>query len=169
MPEDLDPDGPEGVAAKVHGGPSRLWEAEGLAPELRDLPPGHYGSYDPKEGRIVLGRALSGVERAATLAHELAHHLLHREDDGPTTKAVRETEAEGVSFAVLGYFGFDKSRFTFAYVALQAEEPEVLKAALSRIQKATHRLIQAVESVRRTTTRPGSEGRPLPDLLGRTP
>ena len=77
---------------------------------------------------IVLNRALSEVEPATTLAHELAHHLLHREDDaGVSTKATRETEAEGVSFAAFGYFGFDTSRFTFAYVARYAKEPEFSK------------------------------------------
>lgn len=144
-PEDLAPDDPAGVASRVYGGLSLLCDARGLAVELRDLPTGHYGSYDPKGGRIMLNRTLSGVNRATTLTHELAHHLLHRRDDGASTKAIRETEAEGVSFAVFSYFGFDTSRFTFAYVARHAKEPGVLKAALDRIQKATHELIEAVE------------------------
>ncbi len=129
----------------VYEGLSRFCEARGIAVELRDLPPGHYGSYDPKGRRVTLNRALSEVERATTLTHEFAHHLLHREYDDRTTRATRETEAEGVSFAVLGYFGCDTSRFTFAYVARHAREPEILKAALSRIQTATHELIEAVE------------------------
>ena len=145
-PEDLgDPDDPAGVASRVHEGLYRFCEVEGVAVELEDRRPGEYGSYERKGRRIVLNRALSGVDRATTLAHELAHHLLHREDDGRTTNAMRETEAEGVSFAVFSYFGFDTSRFTFAYVACYANEPEILKAALSRIQKATHELIEAVE------------------------
>lgn len=155
MPEDPNPDDdPAGVAARVHEGLYRLCEGEGVTVEMADLPPGHYGGYERKGRRIVLNRALGEVERATTLAHELAHHLLHREDDGASTKAVREIEAEGVAFAVFGYFGFDTSRFTFAYIARYAREPEALKAALSRIQKAVHELIEAVE------------GNPLDDGLG---
>ena len=144
-PEDLAPVDPAGVASRVYEGLSRFCEAEGVAVEMEDRRPGEYGSYERKERRIVLNRALSEVERAATLAHELAHHLLHHGDVGRTTKATRETEAEGVSFAVFSYFGFDTSRFTFAYVAHYAGEPEILKASLDRIQKATHELIEVVE------------------------
>jgi hypothetical protein len=144
-PEDLDPNDPAGISARVYGGLSHFCEAEEITVEMEDRRPDEYGSYDRKGRRIVLNRALSEVDRATTLAHELAHHLLHRQDDGATTKATRETEAEGVSFAVFSYFGFDTSRFTFAYVARYAEEPEALKAALSRIQKATQELIGAVE------------------------
>lgn len=150
-PEDLHPDDPAGVASRVYEGLSRFCQAEGVALVLEDGEPGEYGRYERRERRVVLNRALPEVERAATLAHELAHHLLHQEDDaGRPDKATRETEAEGVSFAVFAYFGFDTSRFTFAYVARYAREPEVLTAALERIQKATHRLIEAVE---------GEEGR----------
>lgn len=146
-PEDLDPDDPAGVASRVYGGLRGLCEAEGVPVDLRDLAPAYYGSYHHKERRIVLNRALPEVERATTLAHELAHHMLHRQDDAgaTSTKATRETEAEGVAFAVFSYFGFDTSRFSFAYVSRYAGEPEVLTAALDRIQKAAHRMIEAVE------------------------
>lgn len=146
VPEDLrDSDDPAGVASRVYEGLSRFCQDEGVAVETEDRRPGEYGSYDPKGRRVVLNRALSEVDRATTLTHELVHHLLHREDDSRTTRAMRETEAEGTSFAVFSYFGFDTSVFTFAYVARYAKETEILKAALSRIQKATHELIEAVE------------------------
>ena len=142
----MDPDDPAGVASRVYEGLSRFCQSEGVALVLEDGEPGEYGRYERRERRVVLNRALPEVERAATLAHELAHHLLHQEDDaGRPDKATRETEAEGVSFAVFSYFGFDTSRFTFAYVARYAREPEILTAALERIQRATRRLIGAVE------------------------
>jgi hypothetical protein len=143
--ENLDPDDPADVSSRVYGGLLWLCEAEGVPVDLTDLAPGYYGSYHHKERRIVLNRALCEVERATTLAHEVTHHLLHRQDDGATTKAIRETEAEGVAFAVFSYFGFDTSRFSFAYVSRYAGEPEVLTAALDRIQKAAYRMIEAVE------------------------
>ena len=145
LPEDLDPDDPAGVASMVYEGLYRFCQTEGVAVELEDRRTGEYGSYERKKRRIVLNRTLSEVDRATTLTHELAHHLLHQEDDGAINRAMRETEAEGVSFAVFSYFGFDTSRFAFAYVARYAKEPEILKTALDRVQKATHELIRAVE------------------------
>lgn len=85
------------------------------------------------------------MDRATTLAHELAHHLLHGEEAGRSSGAAGEIEAEGVSYAVCSYFGLDTSRFSFAYVARYAGEPGLLTAALERIQKAAHRLIEAIE------------------------
>ena len=41
-------------------------------------------------------------------------------------------------------------RFSFAYVARYAREPEVLKAALERIRRTTHRLIEAMERTQET-------------------
>lgn len=145
-PEDLSGQGdPGGVAGRVYEGLSRLCRAEGVAVESRDLPDGYRGIYHRGEARITLSRALSGANRAKTLTHEVAHHLMHRIADATTAKAARETEAEGVAYAVLSYFGFDASRYSFPYIAGYAEQPEVLKAALARIQKAAHRLIEAVE------------------------
>lgn len=143
MPEDLDPEDPAGIARGVYEGLTRLCEAEGVAVELEDRQRGDYGSYHRKERRIVLNRSLSGMERATTLTHELAHHFLHQEDG--RTRAARETEAEGVSFALFSYFGLDTSHFSFAYVARHAKEPQVLRAALERIQATTRRLIAAIE------------------------
>jgi Zn-dependent peptidase ImmA (M78 family) len=97
----------------------------------------------------VLARGLSKVDRATTLAHELAHHLLHAGSPGgpevPTERATRETEAEGASYALFSCYGLDTGRFSFAYVARYAERPEVLAASLERIQRAARRLIAAVE------------------------
>lgn len=119
-------------------------EAEGVAVEFEERRSGEYGSYRRKERRITLNAALPATEKATTLAHELAHHLLHARA-GRTAKQTREIEAEGAAFVVCAAFGLDTSRFTFAYVANYAGEPETLKAALERIQGAARRLIGAVE------------------------
>ncbi len=85
--------------------------------------------------------------RAKTLAHELAHHPLHRDAVG--TEADRptfEAEAEGTAYAVLSYFGFDASEYSFAYVARWTESKEVVKTAISNIQKTVLVTVEAVES-----------------------
>jgi hypothetical protein len=114
--------------------------------ELNALCPGANGVYLSRENRILLKSTLSADGRAKTLAHELAHHLLHRdatgsEEDRPTLEA----EAEGTAYAVLSYFGVDTSEYSFAYVARWAESNEVVKAALSNIQKTVRKIIEAVE------------------------
>lgn len=114
--------------------------------ELDALSPGANGLYSLRERRILLRSALPADQKAKTLAHELAHHLLHQdatvsEHDRPTLEA----EAEGVAYAVLSYFGVDASAYSFAYVARWAENKEVVKAALANIQKTVRAIIEAVE------------------------
>jgi hypothetical protein len=59
-------------------------------------------------GKITLLPGQSPAEEFATIAHELAHEMLHRDQRGAqTTKRVRETEAEAVSFVVCSGIGLD--------------------------------------------------------------
>ncbi len=126
-------------------------ESEGVSvseddAKLDALSPGANGLYRLREKRILIRSTLSADGSAKTLAHELAHYLLHRdlaasEEDRPTLEA----EAEGVAYAVLSYFGVDASEYSFAYVARWAESKEVAKAALSNIQKAVRKIIETVE------------------------
>ncbi len=122
---------------------------------LDALCPGANGVYLLREKRILLRSTLSADGRAKTLAHELAHHLLH--SDATATEADRptlEAEAEGTAYAVLSYFGVDASGYSFAYVARWAESKDVVKAALSNIQKTVRRIIEAVEDGRLRTKEP---------------
>ena len=114
--------------------------------ELDALSPGANGIYSRREKRILLRSNLSADGRAKTLVHELAHHLLHgdpgaTESDRPTFEA----EAEGTAYAVLSYFGVDVSEYSFAYVARWAESKELVKAAISNIQKTVRRIVEAEE------------------------
>ena len=114
--------------------------------ELDALSPGANGVYSRVEKRILLRSDLSADGRAKTLVHELAHHLLH--GDPGATEADRptfEAEAEGTAYAVLSYFGVDASEYSFAYVARWAGSKELVKAALSNIQKTVRRIVEAVE------------------------
>jgi antirestriction protein ArdC len=130
---------------------ARLCEAEGLelresGEELDALYPGANGLYSPRRRLILLRETLAGDQKAKSLTHELAHHLLHR--DVRASEAERptlEVEAEGTAYAVLSYFGVDASDYSFAYVAHWAEQKEVVKAVLSNIQKTARKIIEAVE------------------------
>lgn len=145
-PEDLDPEEGAEIAAKVYEGLRGFCEAESVVVEEEQRGCGNYGTYYRKERRIVLNAPLPTFEKATTLAHELAHHLLHGvQEKERSSKAAREIEAEGVAFVTCAAFGLDTSRFTFAYVATYAGEPEALKAVLERIQKAAQRLIETIQ------------------------
>jgi antirestriction protein ArdC len=130
---------------------ARICEAEGLVlresvEELDALYPGANGLYSPRRKLILLREALADDQKAKSLTHELAHHLLHR--DARALEAERptlEVEAEGTAYAVLSYFGVDASGYSFAYVAHWAEQREVVKAVLSNIQKTAREIIEAVE------------------------
>ena len=147
-PEDLDSEEGARIAEKVYEGLSRFCEAEGVAVCFEERRNGDYGSYRRLERRITLNAALPATEQATTLAHELAHHLLHRVPrTDASTKQTREIEAEGAAFVACAAFGLDTSRFTFAYIANYAGEPEALKVALERIQGAARQLIEAGEDL----------------------
>jgi antirestriction protein ArdC len=130
---------------------ARLCEAEGLelresGEELDALYPGANGLYSPRRKLILLRETLADDQKAKSLTHELAHHLLHR--DARASEAERptlEAEAEGTAYAVLSYFGVDASDYSFAYVAHWAEQRVVVKAVLSNIQRAAREIIEAVE------------------------
>ena len=147
-PEDLAslPEEGEEIAENVYEGLRSFCEAEGVAVEFEERRPGDYGTYNRKERKITLNADLPTVEKATTLAHELAHHLLHANPAERPARRTREIEAEGVAFVTCAAFGLDTSRFTFAYVANYTGEPDALKAALERIQGAARRLIEVVEN-----------------------
>jgi len=62
----------------------------------------------PQEGKITLLPGQSPAEEFATLAHEVAHELMHRDERrASTSKRSRETEAEAVAFVVCQGIGLE--------------------------------------------------------------
>lgn len=114
--------------------------------DLDKYSPGANGVYLLREKRILLRSTLSADGRTKTLAHELAHHLPHRDAVGEEAdRTTFEAEAEGTAYAVLCYFGVDASEYSFTYVAHWAESKEVVKTALSNIHKTVRVIVAAVE------------------------
>jgi antirestriction protein ArdC len=133
---------------------AKLCETEGLelresGEELDAFYPSANSLYSPGKRLILLRETLADDQKAKSLTHELAHHLLHR--DASASEAERptlEAEVEGTAYAVLSYFGVDASSYSFAYVAHWAEHKEVVKPVLSSIQKTARAIIEAVEDER---------------------
>jgi hypothetical protein len=71
-------------------------------------------------GKITLLPGQSPAEEFATMAHELAHGMLHRGDRRAlTSKQVRETEAEAVAFVVCQAIGLETGSSSADYVTMK--------------------------------------------------
>jgi len=89
---------------------------------------------------------MSEAQSVDMLIHEIAHSLMHREDDTTSRKA-REVEAESVAYVVSSYLGIDTSSYSFGYVAGWASSKEVkeLQESMSRIRNTAHDLIEKID------------------------
>lgn len=98
------------------------------------------------QGKIVLLAGQSPAEEFATLAHEIAHALLHqRERRAETTKCVRETEAEAVAFVVCESIGL-QARCSADYIQLYNGNKETLAESLEHVQRASAEILAAIGS-----------------------
>lgn len=105
------------------------------------LRPTSMGFYSPDERRIVV-REAAPRQMAKTLAHELAHHFGGATSSDPE----EETVAESVAYVSCARFGLDTGERSFPYVATWSREPSVFRAALGRIQRLSHLLIDRIDA-----------------------
>ena len=96
-------------------------------------------------GKITLLPGQSPAEDFATLAHELAHEMLHRDERrAQTTKRVRETEAEAVSFVVCSGIGLETGSAAQDYIQLYEGDAKLLKESLEHIRQTATRILNAI-------------------------
>ncbi|MBX3359829.1 MAG: hypothetical protein KF705_00080 [Phycisphaeraceae bacterium] len=95
-------------------------------------------------GRISIRPGLEPAHEFSVTVHELAHELLHRGDDRPTSKTVRETEAEAVAFVVCQAIGLENGTAASDYIQLYDGETKTLAESLDRIQKTATDIITAL-------------------------
>jgi antirestriction protein ArdC len=98
------------------------------------------------ERRIRVESTNSPAQRVKTLAHELAHALLHENCDN---RALAELEAESTAYIVCKRLGIDSGEYSFGYVATWAGDGKQAIAAIrtscDRIQKSAAAILQAFE------------------------
>jgi hypothetical protein len=100
-----------------------------------------------RNGEISIAEGLPSAERFAVLSHELAHEWMHHDaTQQPTTKTVRETEAEAVAYVVCRAFGFDCSTRSSDYIQLYQGNEATLSESLERIQKTATRIIHSLNN-----------------------
>jgi antirestriction protein ArdC len=97
-------------------------------------------------GRISLLPGLSSGEEFSTLAHEIVHEMLHRDDRRKeTSRTIRETEAEAVAFVVCKAVGLDTNTAACDYVKLYNGDAAMLSASLHFVQKTAAEILNALE------------------------
>ena len=100
------------------------------------------------EHRIRVETRNTPAQRVKTLAHEIAHALLHQKYD---SRALAELEAESVAYVVCQALGIDSGDYSFGYVATWAgggdEAQAAIKASGDRIQRAAEQILSTIEPV----------------------
>jgi hypothetical protein len=102
------------------------------------------GSYCRTSGTIQVSDKLSDVQALKTLAHEVAHSLLHSTEEGDS-RETKEVEAESTAFVVLHALGIDAADYSFGYVASWSKgSKEAVRAVAGRVQKTAHAILEAI-------------------------
>lgn len=98
------------------------------------------------QNTIKLLPGQSPAEEFATLVHECAHALLHRgERRQQTTKTIRETEAEAVSFIVATAKGLQCGRSSSDYIQMYDGNTATLMESLHAIQGAASEILSGLD------------------------
>jgi hypothetical protein len=93
-----------------------------------------------KGGKVEID-PLAGTK---TLIHEIAHELMHKNSDRPTSSMIRELEAESVAYIVGKHFGLDNLSSP-NYIALHGANSEMLLNHIDRIKRIACSIILALE------------------------
>lgn len=109
------------------------------------------GYFSHVEQRIVVQPDLSEQQSLKTLIHEIAHAILHNQEDGEQKDADRHTaevQAESVAFTVCAALGIDTSDYSFGYVAGWSEGREVkeLTASMDVIRRTAKEIIESLKA-----------------------
>src|SRR5580658_5603549 len=96
-------------------------------------------------GKITLLSGMQPVEEFSTLAHEIAHEMLHRGDRRTlTTKQVRETEAEAVAFVVCQSVGLQTGTTSADYIQLWHGDGNLLRESLEAVQQTAAAILGGI-------------------------
>jgi antirestriction protein ArdC len=124
---------------------------KGFTLEVGPSAHGENGYCSPGRKMVHITENLSDAQSCKTLVHEVAHMLLHCEEDSLSVEAIHhrgvaEVEAESVAHIVLGALGLDTDEYTLPYVAGWSDgKPEVVAATADRVLKTVKQILASVE------------------------
>jgi antirestriction protein ArdC len=96
-------------------------------------------------GKITLLPGQSPAEEFATLTHEVAHEMMHRDERrSRATKRIRETEAEAVAFVVCDAIGLDTGSAAQDYIGLYGGDANLLSESLEYVQRTATQILNAI-------------------------
>lgn len=140
--------------ARVSGDPEHRLESlkqiiteRGITLDQDGLPDGADGV--SRGGRISIRAGLEPAHEFSVTVHEFAHELLHRGEQRPQGKTIRETEAEAVAFVVCQAIGLETGTAASDYIQLYDGKAETLAASLNRIQQVAAEIIAAIQNAER--------------------
>lgn len=135
-------------------GPAGAWtalvaqvEARGFSVERSALFPAN-GTTSFTTRKVTVADRLEDAAAVKTLAHELAHVLLHEHADYHQNRGRCEVEAESVAFLVCAELGLSSDAYSFPYVATWAGgDAKVVTAAADTALRCAASILEAVESL----------------------
>ncbi|HTM35723.1 MAG TPA: ArdC family protein [Terriglobales bacterium] len=96
-------------------------------------------------GKITLLSGMEPAEEFSTLAHEVAHEMLHRgERRKMTTKQIRETEAEAVAFVICQSVGLQNGSASQDYIQLWHGDANLLRESLKAVQQIAAVILERI-------------------------
>ena len=134
----------------VHGDPQEysarlrsFAETQGIAVDYSDeIAPARGVS---SGGKITLLPGQSCAEEFSTLAHEIAHELLHRGDRRQnTSRRIRETEAEATAFVVCDAIGLETGSAACDYIQLWNGDATLLTESLAYVRQAAAQMLATI-------------------------
>jgi antirestriction protein ArdC len=141
-PELLTGDGPSGMWDAL----TELVEAQGFSVQRGELFPAN-GTADMLAKVVTVADRLEGAASVKTLAHELAHVLMH---NGPicdylANRGRCEVEAESVAYLICDAFGLASDGYSFAYVANWSRgEMAVVIEAADKVRKCASAILESL-------------------------
>ena len=96
-------------------------------------------------GRIQIVNGLTAATELVVLAHEFAHGLLHRGEDRPQSRNIRELEAEAVAFVVGQTVGLGVTDAARDYIHLYRGDSAALAESLERVQRTAAIILKSLD------------------------
>lgn len=108
------------------------------------------GYYHLVDKNIIIDTGMSEMMNCKTTIHEIAHAILHNQDDGAekdVDRHTKEVQAESVSFVVCQYYGLSTEDYSFGYIAGWSSGKDIkeLKSSLETIRTTAQTIISDID------------------------